>query len=442
VDVATVIDLNRLSKLQYRVFFLCFSVLLLDGFSLYVLPYAAPAAFRELHISRSLLGTLVSAGLLGMVFSGLIGGMLADKFGRRPVILVSILIFGVTTIAKAFAPNYTILLLLQVASGFGFGGAAMNVMALAAEYAPSKTRRFIVTCVSCGYPLGGILAGYTTAIIEPLLGWRSAFILGGTAALLMFVICQFSLPNSVRQLILMGRSPRRVQTIMHVIAPQTANNTSWTSSEQKLGGLPITEIFKQGRAILSCLLALVMMVSLMTGYFITSWSPTLLNGSGIPMSKALIASTMGQAGSVIGALIWGRLIDRLWPPAIFVAAAMVAAVCYSMIGHAVVFYTLLLAVFFVGGLGTGVTPAYDGFITSIYPTAMRGTALGFINGVGRLGAAVGPLVGGLLVAANWDIVHIYYVPASALIVVIICMASISFLKTPRHIVALSRATPG
>ncbi|MFM0504808.1 MFS transporter [Paraburkholderia caffeinilytica] len=438
LDIAEVINQSPVSRLQYRVFILCFAVSLLDGFDMYILPYAAPAVLRDFQISRSLLGSLISAGLIGMTVSGLIGGMLADKLGRRSVIVSSIFIFGVATLAKGFIGSYTALLLLQIASGFGLGGAYMNVMALTAEYAPLRVRRFAVTCVSCAYPLGGILAGYATAVIIPLAGWRSTFVLGGAVALLIFVACYFSLPHSVRQLVLMRHSPQRVQAIMRIIAPAIIEPTPWTSTEQDLGGLPISDIFRQGRASLTCLLALAMLISLMTGYFITSWSPTLLNESGIPLSKAIVASTMGQAGSVAGALLWGRLIDRVWPPAIFAAAAILAAVFYSLIGHAIFLYPLLLVVFFVGGLGTGVTSAYNGFTTSVYPTPMRGTALGFILGVGRVGAIVGPLVGGLLLGAHWPVTQMYYVPASALIIVVICMLLLSFLKASRTIVSSSR----
>jgi AAHS family 4-hydroxybenzoate transporter-like MFS transporter len=440
MDAVATIDQTPISKFQYRTIITCFVVSLLDGFNMYALPYTAPHLLHEFHLSRAVLGTLVSAGLLGAVFSGLIGGMLADKFGRRYVILASVLIFSTTTVLKGFSDSYNMLLALQILSGLGLGGAYMNGMALAAEYAPARVRRFTVTCVSSGFPLGGILAGYTTAIMEPVFGWRSVFYLGGGTALAALVISWVILPDSVRQLILMRRAPAKIQAIMQAIGGGAPGQV-WTSTENRLEGSPLTELFTRGRAVITTLLAIAMLVSLMTGYFITSWSPTLLNGAGISLGKALIASTMGQAGSVIGSLIWGRLIDRIWPPAVFSFAAVIAGICYSLIGHSTFYYPLLLAVFFVGGLGTGVTPAYDGFITSLYPTSMRGTALGFIIGVGRVGAIMGPLIGSALMVANWDMVHLYYVPALALIAVLLCMAALSIFENPKSIVVLSRIRP-
>jgi AAHS family 4-hydroxybenzoate transporter-like MFS transporter len=120
---------------------------------------------------------------------------------------------------------------------------------------------------------------------------------------------------------------------------------------------------------------------------------------------------------------------------------MIACVCYSLVGHATSSFALLIAVLFVGGLGMGVQNAYNGLITSLYPTAMRGTALGFIIGVGRIGSIAGPLIGGALVAAGWPLGRLYYVPAAAAGLAILCMGLVSVLPGPRQIIADSRVGP-
>jgi AAHS family 4-hydroxybenzoate transporter-like MFS transporter len=437
MDAAVAIDQSRISSFQYRVYVICFLAAVVDGLDVQLLPYVAPTLMKDFAIAGPLLGTLVSAGLIGMVISGLLGGVLADKAGRRPVILGSLLIFALTTIVKAFSATYEALLLMQFVCGLGLGAAFMNVLALAGDYSPAKSRRFIVTCVSTGYPVGGIVAGYVAALVAPQYGWQAVFFAGGGAALTVFVVCFVWLPHSVRQLLLAGRSPDLAVAIMAQITGARLD-THWTISEPKSVSLPLFEIFKEGRAVLSYLLGVAVMMTLMAGYFVGSWSPMLLNLAGTSLERAVIATSTMHAGSVIGALVWARLSDLIWPPAVFAVAALLIAVCFGVVGHVAASYPLILTIFFIGGMGIGVQNAYGGFITSVYPTAMRGTALGFIIGLGRVGSICGPLIGGTLMAARWSVAQLYYVPTAAALVIMLCMVFASALPSSRLIIVESR----
>jgi AAHS family 4-hydroxybenzoate transporter-like MFS transporter len=230
-----------------------------------------------------------------------------------------------------------------------------------------------------------------------------------------------------------------VEALMARIAPSFPRGTPWITVEAKPTTLPIVEIFKDGRGALTCLLAAAVMFSLMSGYFVVSWSPMLLSVVGIKLSQAVIAGSMLQVGAVIGALIWGRLADHVWPPAVLAGAAMLSVVCYSLVGHATSSFALLICVLFVGGMGMGVQNTYNSLISSLYPTAMRGTALGLIFAVARNGSIAGPLIGGALLAAGWTTSKLYYVPAASLLVAIVCMVLVSILPQPRRIISGSQA---
>jgi AAHS family 4-hydroxybenzoate transporter-like MFS transporter len=440
LDVATLIDSRKPGRLQYLTFVICFFAILIDGFSVQIVPYLAPALMKDIGIEKPLLGTLVSAGLLGMALSGLICGLLADKIGRRKVIIACLIVFGALTAIKGLVHSYNGLLLLQFISGFGLGGAYPNVLALTAEYAPVRVRSFTVTCVSCAFPAGGIFAGYFTAAIIPTIGWQGIFFVGGGFTLVIAALSYIYLPESVRYLALKATASAQIARIMAKIAPDVvvAPGLQWMSSERRLKDWAIKELFQEGRAVITVLAAIGVMMSLISGYFVISWSPLLFNLAGVPLNLAVIAGTMLPAGAVLGALIWGRLVDRIWPPAALAAAAVVAAICYCFVGHLTANYKLLVTVLFIGGTGMGVQNAYNGFIASLYPTRVRGTALGFSLGTARIGSILGPFIGGTLLAAKWSIVQLYYVPAAACLIAVLGMLLATVLPGPRRLIAASR----
>jgi AAHS family 4-hydroxybenzoate transporter-like MFS transporter len=373
-----------------------------------------------------------------MLLSGFGGGLLADKLGRRILILSGLTLFGCLTIAKAYATTYTSLFVLQALTGIGIGAVFINVLALSAEYAPARNRRFLVTCVSSAYPLGGVLASYAAASLGPLLGWAPIFVLGGTAALILAGLCVAFLPPSVRQLVWQGRPAGEIDRIMVKITPIPAGPVQWVSCEEKIPKAQVRNVFDGGRAAMTFILAIAIAATLMSNYFVVGWSPLLFNLSGMSPSRSAMVGSMFPMGSMIGAWIWGRLLDHISPPAVLGLASLLGAVCYALIGHTLSSFPLLMTTVIVGGLGMGVQSAYNGFISSVYPTSVRGTALGLIMGIGRLGAIFGPLLGGILVRAKWDINHLYFVPAGLLAVGALCMILIQLVPSSRTRLAAIR----
>jgi AAHS family 4-hydroxybenzoate transporter-like MFS transporter len=438
LDVAKLIDDSRLGRLQLLTFGLCFLAMIIDGFDMLILPNTAPLVLHALHIEPARFGMLISISLFGMLLSGFGGGLLADKVGRRILILSGLTLFGGLTIAKAFVTTYNSLFVLQALTGVGIGAVFINVLALSAEYAPARNRRFLVTCVSSAYPLGGVLAGYAAASLGPIIGWAPIFMLGGAAALILAGLCVAFLPPSVRQLVLQGRPAEDIGRIMVKITPIPTGNVQWVSSEEKVPNARVRNVFDDGRAVMTFILAIAVAATLMSNYFVIGWSPLLFNMAGMSPSRSAMVGSMFPMGSMIGAWIWGRLSDNIWPPLVLGLASLLGAVCYALIGHTLFSFPLLMTTVIVGGLGMGVQSAYNGFITSVYPTSVRGTALGLIMGIGRLGAIVGPLLGGILVRAKWNINHLYFVPAGLLAVGALCMILIQVVPSSRTRIAAIR----
>jgi len=438
LDVAKLMDDARLGRMQLLTLVLCFLAMTIDGFDMLILPNTAPLVLHALHIEPARFGMLISVSLLGMVLSGFGGGLLADKLGRRILILSGLTLFGCMTIAKAYATTYNTLFVLQALTGIGIGAVFTNVLALSAEYAPARNRRFLITGVSSAYPLGGVLASYAAASLGPLLGWAPIFMLGGAAALLLAGVCLALLPASVRQLALQGRPAAEIERIMVKITPIPAGKVQWVSSEEKIPNAAVRNVFADGRAAMTFILAIAVGATLMSGYFVVGWSPLLFNMAGMSPSRSAMVGSMFPMGSMIGAWIWGRLSDHIWPPVVLVFASLLGAVCYALIGHTLFSFPLLMTTVIVGGFGMGVQNAYNGFVTSLYPTSVRGTALGLIIGTGRLAAIFGPLLGGILVAAKWNINRLYFVPAGLLVLSSLCMILIQVVPSSRTRIAANR----
>jgi AAHS family 4-hydroxybenzoate transporter-like MFS transporter len=225
---------------------------------------------------------------------------------------------------------------------------------------------------------------------------------------------------------------------MAKIASIPAGDVQWVSSEEKILKAPVRNVFADGRAAMTFILAIAIGATLMSGYFVVGWSPLLFNMAGMSPSRSAMAASMFPLGSMIGAWIWGRLSDNIWPPVVLGFASLLGAVCYGLIGHTLFSFSLLMTTVIVGGFGMGVQNAYNAFITSLYPTSVRGTALGLIIGSGRLAAIFGPLLGGILVRANWNINHLFLVPAGLMVVGSLCMILIQVVPSSRTRIAAIR----
>ena len=154
VDVRTFIDTQPVSGYQWMVTALCGLIVFVDGFDAQAMGFVAPALTADLQISRAVLAGVISSGLVGMMFGALLFGPLADRIGRKPVLMASTLIFGVGSLLTATANTVDGLSLYRLITGLGMGGAMPNAIALTSEYMPAKHRATAVTAMMCGFSLG------------------------------------------------------------------------------------------------------------------------------------------------------------------------------------------------------------------------------------------------------------------------------------------------
>jgi MFS transporter, AAHS family, 4-hydroxybenzoate transporter len=405
-------------------------VLFLDGFDTQAIGYVAPALAKDLGLTRGALGPVFSAGLVGLMIGALVFGPLADRIGRKRIIIFSTLAFGLGTLATVFIQDaivlaarlglgnqdVAVLLMIRFLTGLGLGGAMPNAVALTSEFSPHRRRATMVMTMFCGFSVGAALGGLLAAALIPQFGWRSVFVVGGVAPLLLAPILALRLPESVRFLAITGRAPERVAELLVRINPAAAfaPGTQFVVHEPGLADIPVFNLFENGRTLATLLLWVVFFMSLLDLYFLSNWLPTVINDLGASVSTAAVVGSMLQVGGVVGVIALGRFIDRFSFRALALVyfAAVFAVAAIGLLGpHSIVFATM--AIFAAGFCIVGGQTAANALAATFYPTSMRATGVGWALGIGRIGSIIGPLVGGVLLTKQWSTVSVFMLAAVA-----------------------------
>src|SRR5882672_83064 len=427
VDVAGFIDQQPVGRFQIGLLLTCAAVLLLDGFDTTAIGFVAPSLAREWGLTKAALGPVFSAGLFGLMIGALTLGPLADRIGRKKIIIFSTLAFGLGALVTAFVQDVNTLLAIRFLTGLGLGGAMPNAVAMTSEFNPRRRRATMVMIMFCGFSVGAALGGLLAAALIPQFGWRSVFVVGGVAPLLLVPILALRLPESVRFLALTGRANERVAQLLGLIGPKAtfAPATQFVIHEPGLAGIPVLHLFKSGRTPVTLLLWVVFFMSLLDLYFLSNWLPTVLNDLGASVSESAAIGSMLQVGGVVGTFALGSIIDRFSFRALalvyFIAVFAVGAI--GQLGHSAVFVTM--AIFAAGFCIVGGQIASNALAATFYPTSVRATGVGWALGIGRVGSIVGPLVGGALLIAKWSPGSVFMAAAGAALCAAVAAFSLS-----------------
>src|ERR1700676_3691994 len=250
VNVPDLIDQQKVGSFQIRVLILCALAAMLDGFAAQMIGYLAPSLKRDMNLDPAALTRIFAWGLVGLMLGALTLGPVADRFGRKPVIVTCTLFFGLLTLATAFAHSANSLTVLRFLASMGFGGTMPNAIALTAEYAPHRRRGTMITIMFCGFPIGATIAGFATVPILPVFGWRGVFVLAGVMPLLLVPVL-ILLPESIRHLVIHGGKTEQVRKLLARLNPHLVfgNETKFVASEERAPVMPVVHLFRQGRAI-------------------------------------------------------------------------------------------------------------------------------------------------------------------------------------------------
>lgn len=402
-DVTELINAQPLGRAQYRVIILCGLVVLLDGLTLQAIGLAAPVMTRALQIPPPAFGAVFSAALAGLALGSVGLGPVADRVGRKPVLVGATLCFGIFTLCTALAGSLHQLLLYRFLTGLGLGGAMPCFVSLTSEYVPRRMRGAFVSLVWTGFPIGGVVAGLLASWLISGFGWQSIFWVSGTAAVALAIALVFALPESIGYLVHHGAAVDRVARLIARAFPAAgvAAGTRFVLGEQA-SGATVQHLFTDGRCRGSVMLWVSYFIAFMMLVTNSSWSPTLLHAEGMEVARSAMAMATFNAGSVIGSSLAGYLVGRYGAAAVLPAVFVAGGVAMGMIGYAA--SSIALVILLEGLFGVFIGCGSSGLIALaavFYPISIRSTGVGWAMAVGRFGSFVGPLAVGAAVGWHW-----------------------------------------
>jgi AAHS family 4-hydroxybenzoate transporter-like MFS transporter len=432
IDIPALIDSHPVSSFQKWILLLVGCAVVMDGFDVQAMGFVAPAIVRAWGIDKAALGPVFGAGLFGMLVGSLVLSICADRIGRRPVLLGATVFFALCMLATAFTHTLDQLLAMRFITGIGLGGIMANASALASEYSPHRRRVTLMMWVSCGFTGGAVLGGLISAVLIPLGGWQAVFVFGGIVPLVIAALMWRYMPESMQFLVLRGRKLDRVHGWLQRIAPEVriGPGTRYVVHEAKQDGAPVAELFRAGRGPATLLLWGINFMNLLNLFFLANWLPTIATEAGYSGGTAVLVGTLLQVGGVVGTVAMGPLIDRIGFYRVLVPVFAIAVLAIGVIGQPALPLALMLAVVMVSGFCVvGAQPALIALASSVYPTTVRATGMGWSLGIGRAGSIVGPVLAGWLIGLHWTNSALFIaaaVPALLSCAMVLCMGRLKF----------------
>lgn len=404
VDISSVLDKQPISRRQWLIVFLGFLVLGIDGFDVTAIGFIAPALIDDWQISRHMLGPVMMSGLFGLAAGSLISGPLADRYGRKKLIVGSVLFFGASSLLSAWSWNLSSLTFFRFITGLGLGAAMPNITTLVAEYAPWKYRSRLATLIHCGFNTGAALGGLLSQQLLGSWGWRSVLITGGVLPLLLAIILLRYLPESMHYMVQHPKNKNRLMHLLNTFVPGLADDKTrfFTSEPQKAHASTARSLLHPPYTLGTIALWLTLFAGLFCVYLLSSWLPLMIKDTGLTLSQAVLMGSVFQIGGMMGNFCIGIEMDR-WGRHCAIIMTLLGGACSALILglHTPSLPGLCLLVLLLGFTINGISPGCYALAAHFYPTSIRATGVGWATGIGRLGAITSAGAGSMMLAAGW-----------------------------------------
>ena len=395
---------------QIQTVFICTLINMLDGFDVLVMSFAAASVSSEWTLSPYQLGILLSAGLFGMAIGSISLGALADRLGRKRLVNICLVIITAGMFASAYSENQEQLLAFRFVTGIGIGGMLATLTTLVSEYSNESSRGLCIGFLQSGYPLGALLGGIVSVYLIDSFGWRSLFIFGGSLSLIMLPFVFWKLPESLDFLLLRGNQAdkSKIQQILTKLQIETSEFLHTTEENEKKADW--ISLFSSDSRANTLYLWTCYFLLMFSFYFVVSWTPKLLVDAGLTTGQGISAGVYLQAGGLVGAISLGLLGYKFKVPiltSVFFCCGVAAMLFYGLVELSLVYLMLVAAVmgFFLIGAMIGLYT----IAPSVYPANVRVSGVGLAIGIGRIGAIVAPLAGGIILNSGYSTDEIFVI---------------------------------
>jgi len=402
LEVSAVLDRARFGGLQLLVLAFTFVTLVMDGFDIQAIAFAAPALTREWNIERSALGPVLASALLGMALGAALIGQYGDRRGRRNALIASCALMAVGSICSAMAAGPLELGLFRFLTGVGMGGAMPNSTALMFEFAPLLWRQLATSIALVGVPLGGMLGAALARTLVPEIGWRALFVVGGAIPGVLALVMWRLMPESPRYL---STRPERAEELSRLLNRISGSNvanaaTRFVGGVSTVTGSTVAAIFERSLRSDTLLLWLIFFTNVFSIYFFFNWLPTVLSAADLDFGLAVTGSLYFNLGGVVGSLVSSALVGRFGSRLVLGVAAVAAVLSVVGIAFNAVFTKgsadvggLMAVMTLAGACVNAVQIGMFSVAANVYPTQCRSTGVGWSLAFARFGGIVSSFAG-------------------------------------------------
>ncbi len=406
---------------------------LLDGFDVLALAFTASAIKQDLGLSPAELGYLLSAGLIGMTAGALFLGPVADRIGRRPLLLIAVALSAAGMLGSAFSAGVWSLGIARVVTGLGVGGILVGTNVLTGEYAPLRWRSLAISVYASGFGIGAVLGGMFAVVLQAQYGWHSVFIGGFALTAVLFIVLLLWLPESID--FLETRQPADALEKLQAIAKRIGVTEKWTLPEKKdlqaRAKISAAALFTPEYARTTVFLWIAFFAVMFSYYFVGSWTPALLKEAGMTSEQSVTIGMLISLGGTLGSLLYGLIASRFGAKNVLIAYILFGSACTVIfILSADVLWLAMAFGVLAGGFLNGCISGLYTLNPSVYGAALRSTGAGWSIGIGRIGAILAPIAAGELLQIGWERQSLYIGAGAVLLVAAAAVLLIRYQEKP------------
>lgn len=405
IPVSSFITESTFQRFHLYLLLLCSFIIICDGYDMFLMGTILPVLIKEWNLSLIEAGTISSYALVGMMLGALVFGPIADKIGRKKVILLCTSIFSVFTFLSGFSHTPTVFSILRFIAGLGLGGVMPNLIAIVTEYAPGKMKSTLVAVMFSGHALGGVVAALAGIYIMPVFGWKGVVFLGGIP-LLFIPFLMKALPDTANFYVLRNQTDKLAATLRKIrpdYTPKPDDKFVLETESADTKGFPVIKLFQQNRGLSTVLFWISFFMCLLVMYGLNTWLPKLMISAGFAMGSSLSFLLMLNIGAILGAIGGGKLADRFGSKKVLVTFFFLACLSLIAISYNPGVAALYLLLIVAGATTTGTQIICNAYVSQYYPSKIRSTGIGWALGVGRIGGIAGPSLGGLLLNQHFSL---------------------------------------